>query len=247
MLMTNQDKQVVLVTGGSRGIGSSICSMLAENNYFVICNYNNSKTDAEALASQYDNMVTKQFDVSSFEDTTAAIKEIENNYGPVSVLINNAGITKDRFIHKMSLIEWDDVLKANLYSAFNCTRSILPNMRDRNFGRIICLSSVNALKGQVGQANYCASKSALSGFIKAIALENASKNITANLVAPGYIDTDMTKNIAKEITDDIKTKIPMNRFGKPNEIAKTILFLVGEATSYITGETISINGGMYMN
>ena len=147
----------------------------------------------------------------------------------------------------MSLIEWDDVLKANLYSAFNCTRSILPNMRDRNFGRIICLSSVNALKGQVGQANYCASKSALSGFIKAIALENASKNITANLVAPGYIDTDMTKNIAKEITDDIKTKIPMNRFGKPNEIAKTILFLVDEATSYITGETISINGGMYMN
>ena len=245
--MVSDTKKVVLVTGGSRGIGKSICALLADNNYFVVCNYINSKTEAEKLASNHDNIVTQKFDVSNYEDTVNSITDIENNYGPISVLINNAGITKDRFIHKMSVDEWDQVLKANLYSAFNCTRSILPNMRNKNFGRIICLSSVNALKGQVGQANYCASKAALSGFIKAIALENASKNITANLVAPGYIDTDMTKKISKEICDDIKTKIPMNRFGQPNEIAKTILFLVDEATSYITGETISINGGMYMN
>tara|TARA_B100000427_G_scaffold243970_1_gene206951 strand:- start:4153 stop:4893 length:741 start_codon:yes stop_codon:yes gene_type:complete len=246
-MMVSDTKKVVLVTGGSRGIGKSICALLADNNYFVVCNYINSKTEAEKLASNHDNIVTQKFDVSNYEDTVNSITDIENNYGPISVLINNAGITKDRFIHKMSVDEWDQVLKANLYSAFNCTRSILPNMRNKNFGRIICLSSVNALKGQVGQANYCASKAALSGFIKAIALENASKNITANLVAPGYIDTDMTKKISKEICDDIKTKIPMNRFGQPNEIAKTILFLVDEATSYITGETISINGGMYMN
>tara|TARA_B100000131_G_scaffold320937_1_gene370324 strand:+ start:1114 stop:1854 length:741 start_codon:yes stop_codon:yes gene_type:complete len=246
-MMVSDTKKVVLVTGGSRGIGKSICALLADNNYFVVCNYINSKTEAEKLASNHDNIVTQKFDVSNYEDTVNSIADIENNYGPISVLINNAGITKDRFIHKMSVDEWDQVLKANLYSAFNCTRSILPNMRNKNFGRIICLSSVNALKGQVGQANYCASKAALSGFIKAIALENASKNITANLVAPGYIDTDMTKKISKEICDDIKTKIPMNRFGQPNEIAKTILFLVDEATSYITGETISINGGMYMN
>tara|TARA_B100000427_G_scaffold87767_1_gene72178 strand:- start:2591 stop:3328 length:738 start_codon:yes stop_codon:yes gene_type:complete len=245
--MTNLVNKNVLVTGGARGIGKSICSLLAKNGYFVICNYINSKSGADELADSHDNIIAKKFDVSNYDDTSQSIHDIEQEYGPINVLVNNAGITKDRFIHKMSLNEWDAVLKANLYSAFNCTRNILPNMRKENFGRIICLSSVNALKGQIGQANYCASKSALSGFIKAIALENASKNITANLVAPGYVDTDMTKNIAKEITDDIKTKIPMNRFGKPNEIAETILFLINESTSYITGETISINGGMYMN
>ncbi len=245
--MDKKDKNIVLVTGGARGIGKSICSLLASNGYFVVCNYINSKKDADELASASDNIVSRKFDVSNYEDTSQSIQAIEDEFGSISILINNAGITKDRFIHKMSLIEWDDVLKANLYSAFNCTRNILPNMRKANFGRIICLSSVNALKGQIGQANYCASKSALSGFIKAIALENASKNITANLVAPGYIDTDMTKDISKEICDDIKTKIPMNRFGKPNEIAETILFLINKTTTYITGETISINGGMYMN
>jgi len=245
--MTNTKNKMVLVTGGARGIGKSICELLANNGYAVICNYINSKADAENLAKNHSNIITKKFDVSNYEETLTAIKEIENDHGAIDILINNAGITKDRFIHKMSFQEWDDVLKANLYSAFHCTRTILPRMREQNFGRIICLSSVNALQGQMGQANYCASKAALSGFIKAIALENASKNITANLVAPGYVDTDMTKSISEDICNSLKTKIPMNRFGQPNEIAKTILFLIEDSTSYITGETISINGGMYMN
>lgn len=245
--MTNTKNKMVLVTGGARGIGKSICELLANNGYTVICNYINSKEDAEDLAKTHPKIFTKKFDVSNYDETLNAIKEIENDHGAIDILINNAGITKDRFIHKMSIQEWDDVLKANLYSAFHCTRTILPRMREQNFGRIICLSSVNALQGQVGQANYCASKAALSGFIKAIALENASKNITANLVAPGYVDTDMTKSISEDICNSLKTKIPMNRFGQPNEIAKTILFLIEDSTSYITGETISINGGMYMN
>lgn len=245
--MTNTKYKMVLVTGGARGIGKSICELLANNGYTVICNYINSKEDAEDLAKTHPKIFTKKFDVSNYDETLNAIKEIENDHGAIDILINNAGITKDRFIHKMSIQEWDDVLKANLYSAFHCTRTILPRMREQNFGRIICLSSVNALQGQVGQANYCASKAALSGFIKAIALENASKNITANLVAPGYVDTDMTKSISEDICNSLKTKIPMNRFGQPNEIAKTILFLIEDSTSYITGETISINGGMYMN
>jgi len=245
--MTNTKNKMVLVTGGARGIGKSICELLANHGYKVICNYINSKDDAENLAKNHSNIITKKFDVSNYEETLTAIKEIENDHGAIDILINNAGITKDRFIHKMSIQEWDDVLKANLYSAFHCTRTILPRMREQNFGRIICLSSVNALQGQMGQANYCASKAALSGFIKAIALENASKNITANLVAPGYVDTDMTKSISEDICNSLKTKIPMNRFGQPNEIAKTILFLIEDSTSYITGETISINGGMYMN
>ena len=245
--MTNTKNKMVLVTGGARGIGKSICELLANHGYKVICNYINSKDDAENLAKNHPNIITKKFDVSNFDETLTAIKEIETDHGAIDILINNAGITKDRFIHKMSFQEWDDVLKANLYSAFHCTRTILPRMREQNFGRIICLSSVNALQGQMGQANYCASKAALSGFIKAIALENASKNITANLVAPGYVDTDMTKSISEDICNSLKTKIPMNRFGQPNEIAKAILFLIDDSTSYITGETISINGGMYMN
>ena len=154
--MTNTKYKMVLVTGGARGIGKSICELLANNGYTVICNYINSKEDAEDLAKTHPKIFTKKFDVSNYDETLNAIKEIENDHGAIDILINNAGITKDRFIHKMSIQEWDDVLKANLYSAFHCTRTILPRMREQNFGRIICLSSVNALQGQVGQANYCA-------------------------------------------------------------------------------------------
>ena len=238
-------KPVALVTGGTKGIGYAIANALTNENYFVIANYSKDSQKAKEVEKENSNITTKRFDVSNNTETKNAIEQIYKTYGHIDVLINNAGIIKDKFTHKMDINDWESVLNTNLNSAFHCTRNILPKMREKNFGRIISLSSVNALQGQVGQSNYCASKAGLIGFTKAIALENAKKNITANVVAPGYIETEMLASIDPDIIkNEILKKIPQGRLGRVNDIAKTILFLI--SSDYITGETISINGGMYM-
>lgn len=238
-------KPVALVTGGTKGIGLAIANALTNENYFVIANYKNDPQRAKEIEKENNSIKTKRFDVSNNAETKNAIEQIYKAYGPIDVLINNAGIIKDKFTHKMNIKDWESVLNTNLNSVFHCTRNILPKMREKNFGRIISLSSVNALQGQMGQSNYCASKAGLIGFTKAIALENARKNITANVVAPGYIETEMLSSIAPDIIkNEILKKIPQGRLGSVKDIAKTILFLI--SSDYITGETISINGGMYM-
>ncbi len=238
--------KVVLVTGGTRGIGASISKILKNNSYNVIANYNSNDQVASEFKKENGIDVMK-CDVSNYDSCKQMVDKIKETYGNIEILINNAGITKDAPLHKMQKEAWEKVINTNLNSIFNLTSNVINDMRDNNFGRIIHISSVNGQKGQFGQTNYAATKSALIGFSKSLALESASKGITSNVIAPGYINTEMVAAIREDILSKIIDTIPSKRLGQSEEIAEMVLYLVSKKASYINGATLSINGGLWMD
>jgi acetoacetyl-CoA reductase len=237
--------RVALVTGGTRGIGEAISLALKEAGYTVAANYAGNDQAAEAF-TQATGIPTYKFDVSDYDAVEAGIKKIEEELGPVDVLINNAGITRDATMHKMSFENWDKVIQTNLASCFNTCHAVINSMRERGFGRIVNVGSVNGQAGQYGQVNYAAAKSGIHGFTKALAKEGASKGITVNAVAPGYVTTDMVRAVPEDVLAKIIKTIPVGRLGKPEDIARSVMFLVADEASFITGSTLSVNGGQHM-
>lgn len=237
--------RVALVTGGTRGIGEEICVALKDNGYEVVANYGgNDKAAAEF--TKRTGIKAVKFDVSDFDQVAAGIQSIESSTGPIEVLVNNAGITRDGTMHKMSFEQWDQVIQTNLASCFNTCRCVIEGMRERNFGRIVNIGSVNGQAGQYGQVNYAAAKSGIHGFTKALALEGATKGITVNAIAPGYVETDMVRAVPADVLQKIIRTIPVGRLGQPEDISRTVLFLVADEASFVTGSTLSINGGQHM-
>lgn len=243
--MSKTHNRLALITGGTRGIGRAIAKLLKSQGYTVVSNYFGNDHAALAFREKYDIPVYK-WDVSDFKACVESIQTIESNHGPVDILVNNAGITNDAMFHKMKPDQWSDVIQVNLGSCFNMSRAVIEGMRERSFGRLIMISSINGQKGQLGQTNYAAAKAGLIGFTKALAMENASKGITANVVTPGYIETDMVMAVPVEVREKIIHQIPVGRLGKPDEIAKAVAFLACDTSGFITGSTLSINGGQYM-
>lgn len=238
--------RVALVTGGSRGIGAAIAIGLKQAGYTVAANYAGNDDAANAFAKETGIPVYK-WDVSNYDACVAGIAKVEAAHGPVEILVNNAGITRDAMFHKMTKEQWDAVINTNLSSLFNMTRPVWEGMRARKFGRIICISSVNGQKGQMGQVNYSAAKSGDLGFVKALAQEGARVGITVNSICPGYIATDMVKAIDPAIVEkNILPQIPVGRLGEPEEIARAVVFLAADNAGFITGSTMSANGGQYM-
>ncbi|WP_371193555.1 acetoacetyl-CoA reductase [Glaciecola sp. SC05] len=237
--------RVALVTGGTRGIGEAICTTLKNKGYIVVANYGGNDAKA-AEFTERTGIPAVKFDVSNFEAVKQGVADIESTYGPVDVLVNNAGITRDGTMHRMSFEQWDAVIQTNLASCFNTCRTVIEGMRDREFGRIINVGSVNGQAGQYGQVNYAAAKSGIHGFTKALALEGAGKGITVNAIAPGYVDTDMVRAVPAEVLAKIIKTIPVGRLGKPEDIANSVAFLVDDESGFITGSTLSINGGQHM-
>ena len=237
--------RTALVTGGTRGIGASISKALKAAGYTVAASYAGNDEAAAKFKAETGIAVYK-WDVSDFDSCAAGVAKVEAEVGPIDVLVNNAGITKDGFFHKMTKDQWRAVIGTNLDSLFNMTRPVIEGMRARNFGRIIVISSINGQKGQMGQVNYSASKAGDIGFVKALAQESANKGITVNAVCPGYILTDMVAAMAPEALAKIAAGIPAGRLGNPDEIARAVVFLASDEAGFITGSTISANGGQYM-
>jgi acetoacetyl-CoA reductase len=239
-------KKIALVTGGTRGIGAAISQSLSEAGYLVAANYSSDHATADKFHRET-GIPVFQWDVSDWNACQKSIGDVCEHFGgTIDILVNNAGITKDRMLHKMSPDEWRRVIAVNLDSVFNMSSAVIVSMREKGFGRIINISSVNGQKGQLGQTNYSAAKAGIIGFTKALALESASKGITVNAIAPGYIYTDMTEQIDPEIRAKITTSIPIGRFGTVDEVSRGVLFLADEKSSYITGITLNINGGQYL-
>jgi acetoacetyl-CoA reductase len=237
--------RVAFVTGGTRGIGRAICERLVADGMKVAAGYSGNEEAAAACAKDLGVMVVKG-NVGSFDDCAAAVKKVEAELGPIDVLINNAGITRDGMLHKMTYEQWSEVIRVNMDSAFNMTRPVIEGMRERNWGRIINISSINGQKGQMGQTNYSAAKAGMAGFAKALAQEVVKKGVTVNTVSPGYVETDMVMAIRQEIRDQIIAAIPMGRLARPEEVAAVVAFLASDEAGYITGANISVNGGMHM-
>lgn len=238
--------RVAVVTGGTRGIGAAISKGLKEAGYTVAATYAGNDEKANAFKAETGIPVYK-FDVADYAACEAGMKRIEAEVGPVEVLVNNAGITRDRMFHKMTYEMWSEVIRTNLDSMFTVTRPVIEGMQARKFGRIVIISSINGQKGQMGQANYSAAKAGVIGFAKALAQENASKGITVNVVAPGYIGTEMVMAVPKEVLDTkIIPQIPVGRLGEAEEIARAVAFLASDEAGFMTGSTLSINGGQYM-
>ena len=237
--------RVALVTGGTRGIGHAISVALKDNGYTVGANYGGNDEAAKKF-EQETGIKTFKFDVSDAGSVKSGIEQVEKDLGPIDVLVNNAGITRDSTLHKMKPEQWDEVINTNLNSVFYCTAYVINGMRDRGFGRIITISSINGQKGQMGQANYAAAKAGVIGFTKSLAQENARKGVTANVVAPGYIDTEMVQKVPQDVREKIIGQIPVNRLGEPEEIARCVTFLADDQAGFITGSTLSANGGQYM-
>lgn len=237
--------KIAIVTGGTRGIGLAITAHLSGEGYKVAALYHGNDEAAKQCERETGAKAFK-VDVTDFDACQKACQEIEATMGPVAVLVNNAGITKDGVLHKMTPENWSTVLATNLTSCFNMCRAVVAAMRDRGYGRIINISSINGQKGQFGQTNYAAAKAGMIGFTKALALENAAKGITVNAICPGYIATDMTASVKPEVLDSIIKQIPVGRMGTPEEIAETVAFLASEKAAFITGSTVTINGGQFM-
>ena len=237
--------RTALVTGGTRGIGRAITERLKADGYRVAAGYSGNDEAARATAEELGIMVVKG-NVGRFEDAQRAVREAEAELGPIEVLVNNAGITRDGFFHKMTPEQWSQVVSVNMDSLFNMTRQVIEGMRERSFGRVINISSINGQKGQVGQTNYSAAKAGMIGFTKALAQENAKKGITVNCVAPGYINTEMMGSIPENVMQGIVGAIPVGRLGEAEEIAAVVAFLARDDASFITGATLGVNGGQYM-
>ena len=237
--------RVALVTGGTRGIGRAIVERLKADGVRVAAGYSGNDEAAAACAKELGVMVVKG-NVGNFMDCKHAAEAVAKELGPIDILVNNAGITRDGVFHRMTSEQWSEVIRVNMDSLFNMTRQVIEGMREREWGRIINISSINGQKGQVGQTNYSAAKAGVIGFTKALALENAKKGITVNCIAPGYIDTEMVMAVPQNVLDAIVGQIPVGRLGKGAEIADMVAFLAGEHAGYVTGATLSLNGGQYM-
>jgi acetoacetyl-CoA reductase len=237
--------RVAFVTGGTRGIGRAICERLKADGMKVAAGYSGNEEAAQACARELGVMVVKG-NVGSYEDCDRAVRAVEAELGPVDVLVNNAGITRDGVFHKMSPAQWSDVIRVNMDSVFNMTRQVIEGMREREWGRIVNISSINGQKGQMGQTNYAAAKAGMIGFTKALALENARKGVTVNCICPGYIDTEMVQAVPENVLASIIAQIPVGRLGRGEEIADMVAFLSGEHAGFVTGSTLSLNGGQYM-
>ena len=238
--------RVAVVTGGTRGIGAAISAALKRKGYRVAANYSGNDEVARQFQNEYGIPVFK-FDVGDYAACEKGLAQIAKELGPVDVLVNNAGITRDGMLHRMSRESWDAVINTNLDSVFNMTRLVIESMRARNFGRIISVSSINGRKGQMGQANYSAAKAALLGFTKAVAQEGAAKGITCNVIAPGYINTEMVAAMPKEVLETkILPFIPVGRLGTAEEVARCVTFLAADEAGFITGACLDVNGGQYM-
>ena len=236
--------RVALVTGGTRGIGRAIVERLKADGFRVAAGYSGNEAAAQACASELGVTIVKG-NVGEFDDAARAVREVEAELGPIEVLVNNAGITRDAMLHKMTPQQWNEVIFVNLASIFNMSRNVIEGMRERGYGRIINISSINGQKGQMGQTNYSAAKAGVIGFTKALAQEVAAKGITVNAVAPGYIDTDMMSSIPQPVMDKIVGAIPVGRLGHADEIAACVAFLAREDAAFITGATVSANGGQH--
>jgi acetoacetyl-CoA reductase len=237
--------KVALVTGGSRGIGAAIAVALKEAGYTVAANYAGNN-EAAAKFSAETGIPTYQWSVADYDACAAGIAKVEADLGPVAVLVNNAGITRDAMFHKMTPHMWNEVIGTNLNGVFNMTQPVWSGMRERKFGRVITISSINGQKGQMGQVNYSASKAGDIGFTKALAQEGARAGITVNVICPGYIGTDMVKAMDEKVLNErIIPQIPVGRLGTPEEIARCVVFLAADEAGFITGSTISANGGQY--
>jgi acetoacetyl-CoA reductase len=238
--------RIAVVTGGTRGIGEAISIELKERGYKVAANYGGNDERANEF-SQRTGIPVYKFDVSSFEQCEEGIARITKDFGaPIEVLINNAGITRDGTLHRMTHDSWQAVLDTNLGSCYNMCRCVIDDMREMEFGRIVNVGSINGQAGQYGQVNYAAAKSGIHGFTKALALETASKHITVNAIAPGYVDTDMVRSVPQPVLEKIIRTIPVGRLGHADDIAYSVAFLVSDRASFITGSTLSINGGQHM-
>ena len=239
--------RVALVTGGSRGIGAAISTALKDAGYTVAATYASNDEKAAAFTAET-GIKTYKWDVADYAACAAGIAQIEADLGPVEVLVNNAGITRDAPFHKMKPEQWSEVIGTNLSGVFNMSHPVWPGMRERKFGRIITISSINGQKGQFAQANYAAAKAGDIGFTKALAQEGARAGITVNVVAPGYINTEMMSTIPEKVMNEvILPQIPVGRLGEASEIARTVVFLASDEAGFITGSTISANGGQYMS
>lgn len=238
--------RTALVTGGTRGIGEAISVGLKDAGYQVAASYAGNDEAAKAFTEKT-GIPAYKWDVGSFDACKEGVEKIKTDLGPVDVLVNNAGITKDTTLHRMKVEQWQAVISTNLDSLFNMTRNVIEGMRERGFGRIISISSINGQKGQFGQANYSAAKAGLIGFTKAVAQESAAKGITVNAVAPGYIGTEMVRAVPEEVLNSkILPLIPTGRLGEPEEIARCVVFLASDESGFITGSTLTANGGQYM-
>ena len=237
--------RVALVTGGSRGIGEAISVALKDAGYTVVATYAGNEEKANKFTADT-GIPTYKFDVGDYEACQAEVAKIESDVGPVEVLVNNAGITRDGTMHKMNFEQWNQVIQTNLTSCFNMCHAVLNGMRERNFGRIVNIGSVNGQAGQYGQVNYAAAKSGIHGFTKALAQEGAAKGITVNAIAPGYIATEMVRAVPENVLEKIVARIPVGRLGEASEIARGVSFLVADDAAFITGSTLSINGGQHM-
>jgi len=250
-MATHQAGRVALVTGGMGGIGEAICLRLAHLGYKVVTTYSPSNTKSQEwlneMKTQGQTMHVYPCDVTDYDSCASAVAKIQAEVGPVDVLVNNAGITRDASFKKMDKVNWDAVLRTNLDSVFNVTKHVCDGMTDRGWGRIINISSVNGQKGAFGQANYSAAKSGIYGFTKALALETARKGVTVNSISPGYIGTKMVMAIPQDVLEGkIIPQIPMGRLGKPEEIAELVAYLASEEAGFMTGSNVAINGGQHM-
>jgi acetoacetyl-CoA reductase len=237
--------RVAVVTGGTRGIGAAIARKLKADGFTVIAGYAGNEEKAKAFTEET-GITAIKWDVADFDACAAAVARIEREVGPIDALVNNAGITRDGTLQKMSSDNWQAVIATNLGSCFNMAHAVFPGMRERGFGRIVNIGSINGQAGQYGQVNYAAAKSGIHGFTKALAQEGARFGVTVNAVAPGYIDTDMVAAVPEQVLEKIVARIPVGRLGKPEEIARGVAFLCAEDAGFVTGSTLSINGGQHM-
>ncbi|CAA7624074.1 Acetoacetyl-CoA reductase [Candidatus Terasakiella magnetica] len=237
--------RLAVVTGGTRGIGRQISVSLKDAGYKVVANYGGNDEAARKFTEET-GIPSMKWDVGSYPACEAAIQKIVAEHGPIEIVINNAGITRDGTLHRMSYQMWEDVIHTNLTSCFNMARLVIDSMRERGFGRIINIGSVNGQAGQYGQVNYAAAKSGIHGFTKALAQEGAAKNITVNAIAPGYVDTDMVRAVPPAVLEKIIAKIPVGRLGRAEDIARCVRFLIADEADFITGSTLSVNGGQHM-
>jgi acetoacetyl-CoA reductase len=237
--------RVAIVTGGTRGIGRAVSISLTDAGCKVVANYATDDAKAESFASGT-GIATRKWDVSDFAGCISAVTAIGEEFGPVDILVNNAGITRDATMRKMSRDNWDQVLDTNLGGCFNMCKAVWEGMVARNFGRVVNIGSVNGQAGQYGQVNYAAAKSGIHGFTKALAQEGAGKGITVNAIAPGYIDTEMVSAVPSHVLEKIVARIPVGRLGQAHEIARGVAFLIADEAGFITGSTLSINGGQHM-
>ncbi len=237
--------RTALVTGGTTGIGAATAEALAAAGYRVACNYGGNAAVADAFSTRT-GIPVFCWNVADAEACQAGVARVEAALGPIAVLVNNAGITRDAMLHKMTYAQWREVIDVNLGGCFNMCRAVIEGMRERRFGRIVSMGSVNGLSGQAGQTNYAATKAGLIGLTKSLALEGASRNITANVVAPGYTDTAMVGGVAPEVLASILKTVPAGRLAAPGEIARAVVFLAADESAFISGITLSVNGGKYM-